>query len=118
MSEIKSGPYEILLRYNCEPGETFGQLRGCHRVMKSYVVDDDGKIAGRIEGGAADHAQAFPAGEVEKLLGSQFVAFADQLETARSELEAAQAAHSDEKADLIAQIAAKEQELARVKPKL
>lgn len=88
-TSVQSGPYEILLRFNCEIGEKFGLLRGCHRLMAGYVVDDDsGLITGKVDGGlAAD----FPADELAKYLGEQFAVFAMQLKTAQDETQSLRA---------------------------
>lgn len=78
---IQTGPYEILLRYNCERGEAFGHLRGCHRVMASYMVDDTGNIVGSVDTG--EKASDFPPDELVKYLGEQFAGFNAQLEAAK-----------------------------------
>lgn len=87
MPEVKSDPYEILIRWNCEKGEAFGHLRGVHRVMQTCLVNDDGTIAMR-EG---ETAKDFPADQVPALLGAKFATFLAQLE-------GEQAAHADTKA--------------------
>jgi len=79
--QIKTAPYEILLRFNCEPGERLGVLRGCHRIMETYAVDDDGLIVGRIAGASAAD---FPADKIAAYLGEQFADFNAQLEAERA----------------------------------
>lgn len=80
---VQTAPLEILLRYTCEPGEKIGQLRGCHRVMATYIVDDAGVITGKVQtsNGAAD----FPADQLVQYLGEQFVTFNAGLEELKAE---------------------------------
>jgi hypothetical protein len=96
-NSVQAAPYEILLRFNCEAGEVFGHLRGCHRVMATYLVDGNGVIAGRIETGA--QAADFPDNELPKYLGDSFARFNAQLEetkVALSDVQLQHAAKSDE----------------------
>lgn len=86
-SSIKTAPYEILIRFNCEIGEKFGELRGASRAVKSYLVDDaTGLIVGRIDSGNADNPNDFPEDQLIAYLGEQFHNFNTQLETAQAEL--------------------------------
>jgi len=98
MATLKTCPYEILLRFNCERGEQFGHLRGCHRVMATYVVDDNGAISGRVD--SVETAADFPPDELSKYLGEQFAAFEAQLVTAREARKAALAKHDEISAKL------------------
>lgn len=82
---VENGPYEILIRFNYEVGEKFGQLRGVSRAMKSYLVDENGNIAGRIDGGRSDLPVDFPADQIEQFLGQRFAAFIQQLEALSAE---------------------------------
>jgi hypothetical protein len=96
MAEVmKVGPYEILLRFNCELGEDFGHLRGAHLVQRTYLVDDaTGKIAGAVSRAGADEPKDFPPEEIQKYLGEQFATFQQQLDAAKQET----ATHEREKA--------------------
>lgn len=89
MPDLKTGPYEILLRFNCQLGETFGQLRGCHLETASYLVDEAGAITGRVE--TNQQPKDFPPEELVKYLGDQFETFNTQLEKERTDTEAAKA---------------------------
>lgn len=82
-TSIKTGPYEILLRFNCEPGETFSHIRGCHRLMTSYAVDDNGVITGRIH--SNETAADFPPEELSKYLGDEFADMVHQIDKERAE---------------------------------
>jgi flagellar motility protein MotE (MotC chaperone) len=86
---IQTGPYEILIRFCCEPGETYGHFRAAHLATKSFVVDDTGMIVGGVDSGASDQPKDFPQDQIIKYLGDQFAAFNDQLTTAKSDLAAA-----------------------------
>lgn len=89
-TEVKAAPYEILLRFNCEVGENFGELRGCSRTMGTYLVEG-GKIVGRVDAGAASMPADFPIEELQTYLGESFVALNAQLERITGELAAARA---------------------------
>lgn len=114
---IKSGPYEILLRFSCEVGETFGQLRGCHRITGTYVVDDNAKITGRIEQ-SADQAADFPVEDLQAYLGERFVAFDAQLFDLLTELNASRSALEQAEATAASEIAARDQLIADLTEKL
>lgn len=106
MTEIKKSPYEILIRWNCEPGEKFGQIRGVHLITYAYAVDDKGEIIGRVnrspktkvdKDGAtvfaedrtednSDDAMEFPLEDLPKYLGDRFVEFTKQLDEAKKEI--------------------------------
>lgn len=84
MTKVEITPYEILLRFNCERGEKVGDLRGCHRVMATYLVDDERRIVGRVQG--EDRAAEFPPEELEKYLGAQPTAFIAKIDAVSAEL--------------------------------
>lgn len=86
MPEVKTAPYELLIRWNCEKGEKFGEIRGVHRVMQTCLVNDDGTIAMRD----GETAKDFPPEEIAAALGEQFATFLAQLE-------GEQAAHAETK---------------------
>lgn len=88
--EVKTGEYEILVRWNCEKGEAFGHIRGVHLVTAAYLVDDDGIITGRVDRGVEDNAKEFTEDQLPKLFGNNFAMFAAQLNKTKTELEEAQ----------------------------
>lgn len=82
-------PYEILLRYSCEVGETAGQLRGMSVEQRAFLVDDVGVITARLDRGRADHPKDFPSEELQNRLGADFVTFQQQLVAAQADVEKA-----------------------------
>ena len=72
--EIQTHPYEILVRFNCEPGEVAGAIRGMHLISGAYAVDDGGKIIGAINRGAEDMAAPLAQSAIAPLIGSAALA--------------------------------------------
>ncbi len=110
--EIQTHPYEILVRFSCEPGEVAGAIRGMHMVTAAYAVDEDGKIVGTINRGAEDLAKETTQAEVARIIGA--VAVTTEI-SHRAEVEALKANHKAEAEELQAKIFAmtSELELAR-----
>ena len=71
--EIQTHPYEILVRFNCEPGEVAGAIRGMHLISGAYAVDD-GKIIGAINRGAEDLAKPAAQDQIAQIIGASAVA--------------------------------------------
>lgn len=72
--EIQTHPYEILVRFNCEPGEVAGAIRGMHLISGAYAVDDGGKIIGAINRGAEDLAKPAAQDQIAQIIGASAVA--------------------------------------------
>lgn len=84
---IVQKPYQVVLQYGCEIGETAGALRGVSlATMQFGVADDSEVIEARLDRGKEDHPKDFPREELAKLLGSQFETFEGQLREAKEGL--------------------------------
>lgn len=107
MADVKTGPYEIRLRFNCEIGEPFDQVRGTDLSSRSYLVDEGGIITGKIDSGTGDHPKLFPAIDLPDYLGARFVAFdaqLDNLKGSNAALTEALAASKAETANALAKL--------------
>lgn len=91
MPEVKTGPYELMIRWSCEKGETFGYVRGVHRVMQTCLVNDDGIIAMRD----GETAKDFPRDQIASVFGEQFATFLSQLEGERATHAETKKKHND-----------------------
>lgn len=80
MSDIKKGFYEFLIRWNCEVGEKFGNIRGIQKIERKYVVEK-GNIVGKVDSGPEDHAVTSDLKELRKVVGDQIVDIMDQMNT-------------------------------------
>ena len=74
MEMVKVLPYEVVVRFCCEIGETAGAIRGIHAQQLAFTVDDGGTLTGVVQRGTADLAKDFPQDQLTALIGSAAVA--------------------------------------------
>jgi hypothetical protein len=97
---LKKGPYEVLIRFNCEPGEEFGKVRGAHIGSLTFIVDDNGIIQGHANPRAQDLASPASIDELAKFLGDEQVKLVERIAGLSTELSAEKENHRKTARDL------------------